>query len=71
MSHYYGIGDAAKMLHQNLTESLAGPLQAYLPRQWITETLTDIGCKFRCTAFSPSGYSLGLHRPDARSGSFL
>jgi hypothetical protein len=67
MSHYYGIGDAAKKLHQNLTESLAGPLQAYLPQQWITEILDNIGYKFRSTTFSPSDHSLGVHRPIARS----
>jgi hypothetical protein len=67
MSHYYGIGDAAKMLHQNLTNSLAGRLQTYLPQQWITEALDNIGYKFRRTTFSPSGHSLGVHRPSARS----
>lgn len=66
MSHYYGIGDAAKMLHQKLTNSLAGPLQAYLPQQWIAEILDNIGYKFRRTTFSPSGHSLGIHRPSAR-----
>jgi len=66
MSHYYGIGDAGKKLHQNLIDSLAGPLQAYLPQEWITEILNNIGYKFRRTTFSPSGHSLGLHRPSAR-----
>lgn len=66
MSHYYGIGDAAKKLHQKLADSLAGPFQAYLPREWIAETLTSIGYKFRCTAFSPSDHSLGIHRPSTR-----
>jgi len=67
MSHYYGIGDAAKKLHQKLTNSLAGPLQAYLPQQWIAEILSSIGYKYRRTIFSPSGHSLGVHRPGARS----
>ena len=67
MSHYYGIGDAAKKLHEKLTNSLAGPLQAYLPQQWIAEILNSIGYKFRCTTFSPSGHPLGVHRPSARS----
>ena len=67
MSHYYGIGDAAKKLHQNLTNSLAGPLQAYLPQQWIAQILNSIGYTFRRTTFSPSGDSLGVHRPNARS----
>ena len=66
MSHYYGIGDAAKKLHQKLANSLAGPLQTYLPQQWIAEILNNIGYKFRSTAFSPSGYSLGVHRPGPR-----
>ena len=59
MSHYYGIGDAAKKLHQKLTNSLAGPLQAYLPQRWITEILNSIEYKFRRTTFSPYGHSLG------------
>ena len=67
MSHYYGIGDAAKKLHQKLTNSLAGPLQAHLPQQWIAEILNSIGYKFRRTTFSPSGHPLGVHRPGARS----
>ena len=67
MSHYYGIGDAAKKLHQKLTNSLAGPLQAHLPQQWIAEILNSIGYKFRRTTFSPSGHPLGVHRPSARS----
>jgi hypothetical protein len=66
MSHYYGIGDAAKKLHQKLANSLAGPLQEYLPRHWIAETLASIGYKFRRTAFSPSGHPLGVHRPNPR-----
>ena len=67
MSHYYGIGDAAKKLHQKLADTLAGPLQTYLPQQWIAQILRDIGCKFRRTAFSPSDHPLGIRRPSPRS----
>jgi len=67
MSQYYGIGDAAKKLHQKLTNSLAGPLQAYLPQQWIAEILSSIGYKYRSTIFSPYDHPLGVHRPIARS----
>ena len=65
MSRYYGIGDAAKKLHAKLADGLAGPLQAFLPRQWVDQVLRDIGYQFRRTAFSPLGHAVGLRRPSA------
>ena len=43
MSHYYGIGDAAKKLHAKLADSLAGPFRAVLGRRWIEQVLDEIG----------------------------
>ena len=65
MSRVYGIGDAAKKLHAKLADSLAGPLQEFLPTTWIDQTLREIGHRFRQTAFSPSRDAVGLHRPSA------
>jgi hypothetical protein len=65
MSRYYGIGDAAKKLHAKLTDSLAGPLQQYLPSEWIDQTLREIGYRFRQTAFSPCGDVVGVPWPGA------
>jgi len=62
MSHYYGIGDAAKKLHAKLVDSLAGPLRGLLPRESIQHVLDEIGYRFRRTAFSPLGDALGLPR---------
>lgn len=71
MSRFYGIGDAAKKLHAKLADSLAGPLQAFLPGSWIDQTLQEIGYQFRRTAFSPLGDVVGIHRAGPRSGSLL
>ena len=65
MSHIYGIGDTVKKLYAKLTDSLAGPLQEFLPATWIGQTLREIGHRFRQTAFSPSRDAVGLHRPSA------
>jgi len=71
MSHYYGIGDAAKKLHAKLVDNLAGPLRSLLPRDSIQHALDEIGYRFRRTAFSPLGNALGLPRPSPRSRRLL
>jgi len=71
MSHYYGIGDAARKLHAKLTNSLAGPLRGFLPDGWIDQTLREIGARFRRTAFSPLGNAVGVCRTGTRSRSLL
>ena len=63
MSRYYRIGDTAKKLHTKLADSLAGPLQAFLPRQWLDQILQQIGYQFRQRVFSPLGDAVGLCRP--------
>ena len=61
MSRYHGIGDTAKKLHAKLADSLAGPLQEFLPRQWLDRILQQIGYRFRQRAFSPLGDAGGSH----------
>lgn len=65
MSRYYRIGDMAKKLHAELADSLAGPLQAFLPRQWLDQILRQIRYQFRQRAFSPLGDAVGFHRPSS------
>ena len=71
MSRYHGIGEGVKKLHGKLTQSLAGPLRAWLPDEWIAKALGEIGYRFRRTDFSPSGDAVGLHRTGPRPRSFL
>lgn len=63
MSRKNSIGKTVKMLHAKLANHLAGPFLEFLPRQWIDETLAEMGYRFRESAFSPLGYVVGVHRP--------
>lgn len=61
------IGNTAKILQAKLADHLAGPFEVFLPRQWVGETLEEIGHQFRLVAFSPLGSVVGIHRPSAGS----
>ena len=67
MSQYHSIGNTAKKLHAKLADSLAGPLQAFLPRAWLDQVLLQIGYRFRQRIFSPLGNVVGVRRPSPRS----
>ena len=60
------IGNVARKLYEKLANSLAGPLEKFLPAAWVQEALAGVGHKFRNTAFSPSGHFVGLDRADPR-----
>jgi len=67
----YDIGKTAHMLHEKLANHLAGPFQMFLPQQWVTEILDQLGHRFRMVAFSPLGDGMGFHRSGLGPGSVV
>lgn len=59
------IGNVARKLYENLANSLAGPLEKFLPTGFVYDALAEAGHKFHNTAFSPSGQFVGVDRPGA------